>query len=204
MRNTICSLTEHNKKAIEELINLKKKYEIQAQYESDVGTRRLMDLLIEYPAWAKLNTAEAMENKFQELLPLINTTEETAVKFPDQAIMNEMLKDYAAIYCRPPYNYEAPTPGADPLSVVLHFPNEEEASNFDFDQAKKGREFIVIDIEGNIVACAKGGTLMNADGKPYERGEPMKPTDPPVSLDDFIKKGFPNQSELMSAPVKSA
>lgn len=71
-------------------------------------------------------------------------------------------------------------------SVSLSFPEKGDAESFFMDQAAKGRKMIIIDGEtGTIMAYSNGGdgTLYHADGKPFEKGDELKPST--IKKEDF-------------------
>ncbi len=129
---------------------------------------------------------ESEEEKYKQSP---NTGLELGVSPKEEEDTNSIIQAYKTAFGGKP-GYKEPIVD-EKGRIVLSFPQKGDAEAFFQDQAKKGQEFVIVDIKTNkVIAYSCGdGTLYHGDGKEFKQGDSLKPSD--VSFDNFE---FPSPS----------
>ena len=185
----------HDKKVIERLIELRQ-LEEKKQLD-DKQMQELIQLQERNSLLANMSLQQMQEElaKGKDLQPADIVGKNLA----------PIIEDYKKQFGKEDWYKE---PKVEDGKVTLQFPSKESAANFLQNQAEQNRHFVVVDqATQKVMAYSKGdGTLYHGDGKPFVKGDELKPCG--MGIEEYMKqKKSPStlspMSETVQDPVKA-
>ncbi|MBL7481517.1 type IV secretion protein Dot [Legionella bononiensis] len=119
--------------------------------------------------------------------------------------LDPIIEDYKKQFGKEDWYKE---PKVENGKVTLQFPSKESVADFFQNQAEQNRKFVVVDqATQKVIAYSKGdGTLFHGDGKPYVKGDELKPCG--MDIEEFKKQQMTlpklsSMAETVSKPAEA-
>ncbi|KTD44819.1 hypothetical protein [Legionella quateirensis] len=180
----------HDKKVLERLIVLRQ-LEEKKQLE-DKQMQELNQLIEKNSHLAKMSVLE-----MQEELAKGRDLQQADIVSKN---LDPIIEDYKKQFGKEDWYKE---PKVENGKVTLEFPSKEALSDFMQKQAELNRPFVLVDQATNkVMAYSKGdGTLFHGDGKPFVKGDELKPCG--VDIEEYRKQQrSPSNLSPMAETVK--
>jgi hypothetical protein len=169
-------------------------YNIKQKIHNDKQLLELEALKKKYAAYVNL-TSEDLDAKLIDLKKtkcVYSGTEST------QSILNEYIKLYKDKDGNYSKGHSEPKHSQDG-KITLEFESEKDAMEFSLDMAASGREFIMTNEEGKIIAFSNGNGKLYQPGAggtltELDENSPLTPTD--IDIKDFKQSDYSTGSKL--------